>query len=142
MSDVVELFPSSKPSARAYEPRPRSGLVGSRKNMHTFTFRSRSLILGASEADLIRDVRRDTDKAENKLKAIQARLKGVQERAANEVRELTRASKKLGAAIEAAKKQPDACMSGAEFAEYYATLPLDAQLAVSECLRQLSRQSS
>lgn len=36
---------------------------------------------------------------------------------------------------------PHACMSGVEFAMYYETLPLDAQRAVSECLRLLEHRS-
>jgi hypothetical protein len=51
-------------------------------NMHTFVFRSYGLIVGSSEADLVRDVRLDVDKAQTKLKCIQRQLKRDQEHAA------------------------------------------------------------
>ena len=62
-------------------------------------FRSRELILESDEADLVRDVCLDIDRAEGKLKRIQQRLKGVQEWAAAEIQLLTAAETKLSAAI-------------------------------------------
>jgi hypothetical protein len=71
-------------------------------NMHTFLFRSYDLIVQSDEADLVRDVCFDIDKAQTKLKAVQRRLKGVQEQAAARVQLLTAAETKLRAAIVAA----------------------------------------
>jgi hypothetical protein len=73
-----------------------------RKNMQTFVFRSYDLIVESDEADLVRDVCFDVDKAQTKLKAIQRRLKGVKEQAAASVQLLTEAETKLTAAIVAA----------------------------------------
>jgi hypothetical protein len=73
------------------------------KNMRTFLFRSLHLILKSDEADLVREVCLDLDKAETKLKAIRRRLKGVQEQAALQVQQLTAADTKLTAAIVAAR---------------------------------------
>jgi len=71
-------------------------------NMHTFLFRSYDLIVQSDEADLVRDVCFDIDKAQTKLKAVRRRLQGVQERAAAQVQLLTAADTKLTAAIVAA----------------------------------------
>jgi hypothetical protein len=71
-------------------------------NMHTFVFRSYRLIVEAEEADLIRDVCFDVDKAQTKLKAVRRRLKGVREQAAAQIKMLTAAETKLAAAIVAA----------------------------------------
>jgi hypothetical protein len=71
-------------------------------NMHTFLFRSYHLILESDEADLVRDVSLDIDKAQTKLKAIRRRLKGVLEQAAAQGAMLTAAETKLTAAIVAA----------------------------------------
>jgi len=65
-------------------------------------FRSSRLIVESDEADLIRDVCLGLDRAQNKLKAIQRRLKVVQEEAAAQVKLLTTAETKLSAAIVAA----------------------------------------
>jgi hypothetical protein len=70
--------------------------------MHTFLFRSRDLILESDEADLVRDVCLELDKAEKKLKAIRRRLQGVQDQAAAQVQLLSAADTKLTAAIVAA----------------------------------------
>jgi hypothetical protein len=70
--------------------------------MHTFLFRSYDPIVESDEADLVRDVCFDIDKAQTKLKAIRRRLKGVQEQAAAKVQLLTAADTKLTAAIVAA----------------------------------------
>jgi hypothetical protein len=51
---------------------------------------------------LVRNVRLDVDKAQTKLKALQRRSKGVQEKAAAHVQMLTTAETKLKAAIVAA----------------------------------------
>jgi hypothetical protein len=67
-------------------------------NMRTCLFRSYDVILKSDEADLVRDVCLDLDKAEKKLKALRQRLQGVQEQAAA----LTSAETKLTAAIVAA----------------------------------------
>lgn len=71
-------------------------------NMQTFVFRSYSLIVGSDEADLVRDVCLDVDKAQTKLKALQRRLRGVREQAAAQIELLTAAETKLKAAIVAA----------------------------------------
>lgn len=70
--------------------------------MHTFCFRSYDLIVESDDADLVRDVSCDVDKARTKLKALQRRLKGVQEQAAAQIKILTTAETKLTAAIVAA----------------------------------------
>lgn len=70
--------------------------------MRTFLFRSRDLIVESDEADLVRDVSLDIDKAQTKLVAIRGRLRGVQEQAAAQVQFLTAAETKLTAAIVAA----------------------------------------
>jgi hypothetical protein len=71
-------------------------------NMHTLLFRSYDLIVQSDEAELVRDVCFDIDKAQTKLKAVRRRLQGVQERAAAQVQLLTAADTKLTAAIVAA----------------------------------------
>jgi hypothetical protein len=67
-------------------------------NMRTCLFRSYDVILKSDEADLVRDVCLDLDKAEKKLKALRLRSQGVQEQAAG----LIAADTKLTAAIVAA----------------------------------------
>jgi hypothetical protein len=94
---VIE-FPNAGPRRRAL----RRARAQNGQNMHTLLFRSRELILQSDEADLVRDVCLDIDRAEGKLKRIQQRLKDVQEWAANQVEELTAADTKLTAAIVAA----------------------------------------
>ena len=84
-----------------FEPRV-TGRRRTGRSVHTFVFRSRELILESDEADLVRDVRLDPDKARKKLTAIRRRLQGVQEWAAAQVQELTAADTKLSAAIVAA----------------------------------------
>jgi|ERR1700675_4665554 len=68
-------------------------------NMRTFAFRGSHLIVESDEAELVRDVGFAVDRAQTKLKAIQRRLKGVQEQAAAQVELLTAAETKLSAAI-------------------------------------------
>jgi len=70
--------------------------------MQTFLFRSRELIVESDEADLLRDVSLDIDKAQTKLEAIRQRLRGVKEQATAQVQFLTAAETKLAAAIVAA----------------------------------------
>jgi hypothetical protein len=60
------------------------------------------LIVQSDEADLVRDVCFDIDKAQTKLKAVRRRLQGVQEQAAAKVQLLTAADTKLTATIVAA----------------------------------------
>ena len=76
-----------------------------RANMHTFLFRSYDLILESDEADLIRDVCLDIHKAEVKLKKVRQRLQGIREQSAAQIRLLSAADIKLGAAIVAARGQ-------------------------------------
>ena len=93
------------PSTRSTETSTRKpfGPYTRRKgSMHTFAFRSRSAILEADEAELIRDICCDPDKAQTKLRKIQERLKGVREHAAEQIELLTAAETKLSAAIVAA----------------------------------------
>jgi hypothetical protein len=71
-------------------------------NLQRLLFRSSDLIVESDEADLVRDVCVDIDRAQTKLKRIQLRLKGVQEQAAARVQLLTAAETKLTAAIVAA----------------------------------------
>jgi hypothetical protein len=55
--------------------------------MHSLLFRSRELILQSDEADLVRDVCFNIDKAQTKLKAIRRRLQGLQEYTTAELHE-------------------------------------------------------
>ena len=106
MSDNVITFP--EPAGRFPKRRTIPVTNDSRENvrngrsMHTFLFRSYDLIVQSDEADLVRDVCLDVDKAQTKLKAIRRRLKGVQEQAAAQMQLLTAADTKLTAAIVAA----------------------------------------
>jgi hypothetical protein len=90
------------PNASNRRPALGRARAPNRKNMHTFVFRSYRLIVEAEEADLIRDLCFDVDKAQTKLKAVRRRLKGVQEQAAAQKKLLTAAETKLAAAIVAA----------------------------------------
>jgi division protein CdvB (Snf7/Vps24/ESCRT-III family) len=56
----------------------------------------------SDEADLVRDVCFNVDKAQTKLKAVRRRLQGVQAQAAAQVQLLTAVDTKLSAAIVAA----------------------------------------
>jgi hypothetical protein len=95
MANNIFKFPVAE---RKTASRPlRSGV-----NIRTLLFRSRGLILESNEADLVRDVCRDPDKAQTKLKAIRRRLRGVQGWSAAEIAMLTAADTKLTAAIIAA----------------------------------------
>lgn len=70
--------------------------------MHTFVFRSYDLIVESDEAELLRDVRLDTHKAEVKLVKVKERLQGERERSAALIELLTTVETKLSAAIVAA----------------------------------------
>jgi hypothetical protein len=70
--------------------------------MQKFAFRSYDAIVEADDADLLRDVCSDMDRAESKLRRVKQRLKNVQEEAAAKVQLLTAADAKLTAAIVAA----------------------------------------
>jgi hypothetical protein len=72
------------------------------KNKHTLVFRSYDRIVESDEADLVRDVCFDMDRAQSKLRRISRRLKNAQEQAAANVQLLTVAETKLTAAIVAA----------------------------------------
>jgi hypothetical protein len=72
------------------------------KRMQTFAFRSYNTIVEADDADLVRDVCIDMDRAQSKLRRVKRRLKNVQEEAAALVQLLTAAETKLTAAIVAA----------------------------------------
>jgi hypothetical protein len=91
------LFPKRRTIPVTSEPDVRNG-----PNMQRLAFRSSHLIVESDEADLVRDVGFAVDRAQTKLKAIQRRLKGVQEQAAAQVKLLTAAETKLTAAIVAA----------------------------------------
>jgi sugar/nucleoside kinase (ribokinase family) len=87
----------------------RPALVGAesepwrqRANMHTHVFRSYDLIVTSPEADLLRDVRHDLDKARTKLKRVQKQLELDREHAAARADLLTKAEARLSAAIVAA----------------------------------------
>ena len=93
----VIAFPNARSRRR---PLPRAH-AQDRRNMHTFVFRSYNFIVDSDEADLVRDVSFDVDKAETKLKAIRQQLKRTQEVAAARVHLLTTAETKLTAIIAA-----------------------------------------
>ena len=91
-------FPNPSPRRRAL----RRTSVRNGPNLQRLLFRGSRLIVESDEADLVRDVGFAVDRAQTKLKAIQRRLKGVQEQAAAQVQLLTAAETKLTAAIVAA----------------------------------------
>jgi len=86
--DNIVTFPGSsanRAAKRRLAPSGGSASAIEPKNMHKFLFRSRDLILESDEADLVRDVCFDIDKAQTKLKAIRRRLQGLQEYTAAQV---------------------------------------------------------
>jgi hypothetical protein len=91
-------FPKRKSSRR----RPYKYLGGGGSNMRKLAFRSYDIIVESDDADLLRDVCFDMDRAQSKLRRITQRLKNVREEAAAEVQLLTTAETKLTAAIVAA----------------------------------------
>ncbi|MET4018134.1 hypothetical protein [Bradyrhizobium sp. S3.2.12] len=110
MSNVL-TFPGNHPASNVRELHNVSFNYGGgtarpdrkRANMHTFVFRSYELILASSEADLVRDVRCDTQKAASKLKAIRQQIQRDREHAVAREDLLTRAEAKLAAAVDAAR---------------------------------------
>jgi Mg2+ and Co2+ transporter CorA len=94
----IVAFPNAVPRAKVRaEYRSRTG--DGQKNMHTYLFRSREALLEADEAELVRDVSMDLDKASKKLNGIRRRLKGVHEHYATEVQSLETVERKLAAAL-------------------------------------------
>ena len=90
------------PNASQRRRKKHSGYTRRGSNMHTFVFRSYDLIVESDEAELVRDVCRDTHKAEVKLRKVKERLQGERERSAALIEKLTTAETKLSAAIVAA----------------------------------------
>ena len=70
--------------------------------MHTYLFRSREAVLEADEAELIRDVCCDIDKAQKKLEKLRERIESLQEYSVNELQLLSALEIKLSAALVAA----------------------------------------
>jgi hypothetical protein len=113
MSADVITFPGSAPKSSrnvwidddedeapySYRRRQRPYRDGA---MHKALIRSYDLIVQSEDADLVRDVSFDIDRAQRKLNKIQKQLKSVQERAAARLHLLTTAETKLKAAIIAA----------------------------------------
>jgi hypothetical protein len=103
MSNIL-TFPRMLPASNIGELHNISfgnGRARPRANMHTFVFRSYDLIVASSEADLIRDVHRDTRKAATKLNGIRQQILRDREHAAAREDQLTRAEAKLSAALAA-----------------------------------------
>ncbi|KRR09558.1 hypothetical protein CQ12_13810 [Bradyrhizobium jicamae] len=114
MSNVIELsaFKGARPpksvldseSDAPIEPR-RIGRIGRRQDGHRkFVFRSYNLIAESDDADLVRDVRLDTGKAQTKLKKIREQIVIDRDKAAARADMMTKAEAKLSAAIEAAER--------------------------------------
>jgi hypothetical protein len=113
MSADVIAFPGSapKPSQNvlvddeeeeapySYRRRQRPHRDGA---MHKALIRSYDLIVRSEDADLVKDVSFDIDRAQRKLEKIQKQLKSVREQAAARLHLLTTAETKLKAAIVAA----------------------------------------
>jgi hypothetical protein len=102
MSAEIFKFPGKRLQQTANHPSRNPKSRGSGVNIRELCFRSRELILQSSEADLVRDVCRDSDKAEVKLKAIRRHLQSEREWAAAQIGQLTEADTKLTAAVVAA----------------------------------------
>lgn len=79
--------------------RPAPAWRPTRRNMQTFVFRSYDLIVESAEADLVRDVRLDVNKAQTKLRRIQRQLQRDRELAEAREALLSSARNKLAAAI-------------------------------------------
>jgi hypothetical protein len=101
MSNNVITF-SKKGSPFPKRGRSRRAKYVRNERAWTHTFRSYNLIVESDEADLVRDVCFDMDRAQSKLRRVKTRLKNVQERAAADLELLTTAETKLTAAIVAA----------------------------------------
>lgn len=107
MSNILK-FPFAV-SRRAFARLPRTSKTGTPKergagqctgaNMHTVVFRSYGLILASSEADLVRDVGLDVDKARTKLRKIREQIERDREDAAARATMLSIVEAKLEAAI-------------------------------------------
>ena len=111
MSNVVH-FPAGTPPRKPLRAEYRSRTGDGQKNMHTYLFRSREALLEADEAELIRDVCCDINKAQTKLKKIRERIESLQEYAVNELQLLTAADTKLSSAIVAALLSAHKSMGG------------------------------
>jgi hypothetical protein len=96
---LADGLEEEKPKKVDWRSRKR---VRNERTMHTFLFRSYNLIAESDEADLVRDVCFNMDRAQSRLRRIKQRLKDVQEQAAAQVQLLTAAETKLAAAIVAA----------------------------------------
>ena len=72
------------------------------RSMHSVVFRSYDLILEADEADLVRDVNWDIEKAKRKLAKAQQQLRSVRANFAAQEAKLTAVDAKLSAAVVAA----------------------------------------
>jgi hypothetical protein len=96
---MAEIFTFPGRREKAVSRPSRQTYRGSGVNIRTLCFRSRELLLESDEADLIRDVCLDIDKAQTKLRKIRERLQSVQEWSADQVEQLTAANIKLSAAI-------------------------------------------
>jgi hypothetical protein len=113
MNNIVR-FPCRIPTQEASPDRRVTHRHG-QKNMHTYLFRSRKAVLEADEAELIRDVCSDIDKAQKKLEKLRARIESFQELADAELQALNTAETKLTAAIVAALlSQAQRCSAGAD----------------------------
>jgi hypothetical protein len=107
MSNIVEFRGQPKPRKQAqiiddeedeyvYERRQAPFREGA---LHTLSYRSYDLIVRSDEAELVRDVSFDLDKAQRKLKSIQRQLQRDREHAIAREQLLTVAATKLSAAI-------------------------------------------
>jgi hypothetical protein len=107
MSNIIEL--SAFKGARSSENDATFGYRAtgrpyrrSERNMHTFVFRSYDQIVKSAEADLVRDVCFDIEKAQSKLKAIRRQMEQDRKHAAARAKLLTSCETKLSAAIDTA----------------------------------------
>jgi hypothetical protein len=104
MENIID-FKAAGRSRKLSRPRPyKYKYLGGdgNPNMRTLAFRSYEHIVEADEAELVRDVCFDMDRAQSKLRRVKARLKNVLIESAAQVELLTTAETKLTAAIVAA----------------------------------------
>ena len=100
------LSPKASENDELLEPRVMGRRYRrSERNMHNFVFRSYSLIVEAPEADLVRDVRINTDKAKVKLRKIREQIVIDRDKSAARAEMMRKAEARLSAAIEAAAVQ-------------------------------------
>ena len=92
----------SPPTYEDERPQLRKKRVRNEGTMHTFLFRSYDLIITSDEADLVRDVGLDLDKAQTKLRQIREQLQRDREHMVEREALLTACDTKLAAAIAAA----------------------------------------